>query len=79
MILRRDLFVCHVTGAQKHNILCFSVVRPIKKDPRMFYPWNNTKMKRFQKVCQRENDCRSLVIFAYINANMAVISNTSDN
>ena len=25
MILREDSFVCHVTGAQKHNVLCFVV------------------------------------------------------
>ena len=30
-------------------------------------------------VRQRENDVRNLDIFAYITANMAVISNTSDN
>ena len=29
--LRGDLFVCHVTGARKHNLLCFAVGRPIKK------------------------------------------------
>ena len=23
--LRGDLFLCHVTGAQKHNLLCFAV------------------------------------------------------
>ena len=30
-------------------------------------------------VRQRENDACNLVIFAYITANMAVISNTRDN
>ena len=33
----------------------------------------------FKSVRQRENHARSLVIFAYITANMRVISNTSDN
>ena len=30
-------------------------------------------------VRQRENDALNLIIFAYITANMAVISNTSDH
>ena len=34
-ILRGDPFVCHVTGAQNFNILCFSVGRLIK------YRWSN--------------------------------------
>ena len=29
--LREDLFVCHVTGAQKCNLLCFSVGKIIRK------------------------------------------------
>ena len=29
--LREDLFVCDVTGAQKCNLLCFSVGRIIRK------------------------------------------------
>ena len=78
-ILRGDLFVCHVTGAQKYNLLCFSVGRLIKKDGCMIYLQNKTKIQRFLKVRQRENHARSLGFFAYITVNMAVISNTSDN
>ena len=78
ILLRGDLFVCHVTGAQKYNLLCFSVGRLIKKDGCMIYLQNKTKIQRFWKVRQRENHARSLGFFAYITANMAVISNTSD-
>ena len=42
----------------------------------MFYLKNKTKIKRFWMVRQRVNDACNLVIFAYITANMAVISNT---
>ena len=45
--LRGDLSECHVTGAKKYNHLCFSVGRRIKKDVRMFYLRNNTKIKTF--------------------------------
>ena len=76
--LRGDLFVCHVTGAQKYNLLCFSVGRLIKKDGCMIYLQNKTKIQRFWKVRQRENHARSLGFFAYITTNMAVISNNSD-
>ena len=44
----------------------------------MIYLQNKTKIQRFWKVRQRENHARSLGFFAYITANMAVISNTSD-
>ena len=30
-VIRGDLFVCHVTGTQKHNLLCFAVGRLIRK------------------------------------------------
>ena len=76
--LRGDLFLFHVTGAQKH-LLCLSVGRLIRKDGRVFYLQNKTKIKRFWKVRQRERDARSSAIFAYITANMAVISNISDD
>ena len=59
-VLRGDLSECHVTGAQKYNHLCFSVARLIKKDGRMSYLWNKTKMKRFWMVRQRETDAWSL-------------------
>ena len=58
--LRGNLFVCHVTGAQENNLVCFSLDRPLKKDGRMFYLRNKTKIKRFYKVRQGENDARSL-------------------
>ena len=37
MILKGDLFICHVTGAQKYNLRCFSVGKQIKIDGRIFY------------------------------------------
>ena len=40
------------------------------------YLQNKTKIQRFWKVRQRENHARSLGFFAFITANMAVISNT---
>ena len=58
-IIRGDLSECHVTGAQKYNHKCFSVGRLSKKDGRMFYLRNKTKMKRFWIVRQRESDARS--------------------
>ena len=35
--LRGDIFVCHVTGAQEKNLVCFAVGRPIKKYGRVCY------------------------------------------
>ena len=61
------------------NLLCFSVGRLIKKDCQIFFLQNKTKIKRLWKVRHTQNDARCLVIFAYIIANIAVISNTSDN
>ena len=44
----------------------------------MIYLQNKTKIQRFWKVRQRENHARSLGVFAYITANMGVISSPSD-
>ena len=48
--LAGDLVVCHVNGARKYNLLCFSVNRLTKKYSRMFYIQNSTiKLNDFGK------------------------------
>ena len=75
----RDLFVCHVCGIQNNNLPCFSVSRllQLKKIVEHFI-FIKLKLKGFSSYVKGEkNYVQSLVIFAYITANMAVILNNS--
>ena len=52
--LRGNLFVCHVTGAQKNNLVCFSLGRPIKKMVECFICGTKLKLKDFRKYAKEK-------------------------